>query len=117
MRKLGLSVLIISFFSCAKQKEVPDGIIPLRPMQKVVWDVLQADELAYQRKVTDSSLNLKTVSFALYDTVFAIHKTSRETFYKSYEFYQRKPELYKKLMDGVKDIGDAKRKARQTPAT
>lgn len=87
-------------------------------MQQIMWDMLQADELAFQRKATDSSLNLKAISFSLYDTVFAIHKTTREAFYKSYEYYQRRPALYKTLMNGVRNIADAARKAKQaaTPA-
>jgi hypothetical protein len=117
MRILAGLTFLLFIISCSDKDEMPKEIIRMKPMQQIVWDMLQADEVAFQRKITDSTLNLKTASFHLYDTVFAIHKVSRESFYKSYEYYQRRPSLYKKLMTGVKNIGDAQRKARQTPAS
>jgi hypothetical protein len=116
MRIVSGLVLLVLFISCSRGNEMPRDIIKMKPMQKIVWDILQADEVAFQRKISDSTVNLKTATFHLYDTVFAIHKISRESFYKSYEYYQRRPHLYKTLMTGVKNMGDAARKAQQSPA-
>jgi hypothetical protein len=115
MRLAAAVLMIIFLFSCAEKKEMPAGVIAMKPMQQIVWDMLLADEVAFQRKISDSAINLKTASFHLYDTVFAIHKISRESFYKSYEYYQRNPHLYNSLMTGVRKIGDAARK-HQAPA-
>lgn len=117
MRLLPGFIFLLVFISCSRKDEVPQDIIQVKPMQKIVWDILQADEIAYQRKITDSTLDLKSTSFHLYDTVFALHKVSREAFYKSYEYYQRRPRLYKTLMTGVKNIGDAERKVKPSPAS
>jgi hypothetical protein len=111
----GLAFILL-LISCSGKQEVPGDIIQMKPMRQIVWDMLQADELSFQRKISDSTLDLKTASFHLYDTVFAIHSISREQFYKSYEFYQRNPALYKSLMTGVRNMGDAARKAQQSPA-
>ncbi len=110
--------IIVFFFilSCSVKEGVPGDIIAPRQMQHIVWDLLQADEVAFQRKISDSTIDLKKSSFQLYDTVFAIHKVSRENFYKSYEYYQKHPTLYRSLMMGVRSMGDKERKAIQAPA-
>lgn len=115
MRILAVLVLVMFLFSCSDKEEISSTVIGMKPMQQIVWDMAQADEVAFQRKISDSTIDLKTASFRLYDTVFAIHKISREDFYKSYEYYQRRPHLYKELMAGVRSIGDTTRKAQQAP--
>ena len=116
MKIVASLVVMLVLVSCAGKKDFPDDVISVKPMQKIVWDLLQADEIAFQRKTADSTVNLKETSFRLYDTVFAIHKVSREAFYKSYEYYQRHPQLYTSMMTGVKNIGEAERKVSQSPA-
>ncbi len=79
--------------------------------------MLQADELATQNKSSDTSLSLKKESFRLYEQVFAVHKTNRSQYYKSYKYYQEHPSLYKSMMDGVKKLGEKEKKAATaTPA-
>jgi len=115
MRIVFCSALFLFVIACSNRNEIPANVIPLKPMQQIVWDVLQADEVAFQRKQSDSTVNLKAASFQLYDTVFSIHKTSREMFYRSYEYYQKHPALYKTLLAGVKKIGEAAKKQQQAP--
>ncbi|HEX6914165.1 MAG TPA: DUF4296 domain-containing protein [Chitinophagaceae bacterium] len=103
-------------FSCKTDDRIPKGIIGMRSMQLVTWDVMLADELALQRKFADSSIQLKNATSHLYDTVFAIHGITRDQFYSSYRFYQNHPELYRKLMTGVKKIGEAEKKSLQPPS-
>lgn len=107
--------ILLLFSSCSRKDAVPKYLIPQKEMQLVVWDMLQADELAMQNKLADSSLVLKNESFRLYDKVFAIHKISRDQFFKSYRYYQQHPGLYKTLMEGVKIVADEQRKAKQIP--
>jgi hypothetical protein len=110
-------VIFISFlvFSCADRKDSPAQLIQLRDMQNIVWEIMEADELALQHKLNDSSINLKNESFRLYDQVFSIHKTSRAAYYNSYRYYQQRPLLYSELMDGVKRIAEKEKKAAQAP--
>lgn len=105
---IALALIILS--ACSGGKPTPEGVIAIQPMQRIVWDIIQADEAAMQNKFADSAVNLKTESFRLYDQVFSIHKISRQQFYKSYEYYQQRPQLYRALMNGVKTIADKDRK-------
>jgi len=108
-------ICIILLMGCSGKDSIPNDIIEPKPMQKIVWDMLQADEVAFQNKLKDTSIVLKTESFRLYDQVFAVHKTSREAFYKSYTYYQKHPQLYKTLMEGVKSLGGKEREKMITP--
>jgi len=86
-------------------------------MQRITWDMLKADELASQNKSADTTLDLKNESFRLYEQVFAVYKTNRSQYYKSYKYYQEHPSLYKSMMDGVRKLGEKEKKAAvATPA-
>jgi hypothetical protein len=113
MRWLLFSFILFLLFSCANKNEARKGIVHPKEMQHIVWEVMQADELALQNKLADSSRNLKYESFRLYDEVFAIHKISRAQYFRSYQYYQQRPFLYKELMDGVKQIAEKEKKATQ----
>jgi hypothetical protein len=113
MRQLLLMLLVTLLVSCSTRSDAPKDLLEPKQMQRVVWEILVADELALQNKLADSSLNLKNESFRLYDQVFAIHKISRTQYYNSYRYYQQHPVLYKNLMEEVKRIGEKERKAAQ----
>jgi hypothetical protein len=113
MRRLIPGLFILLVFSCADKSTVPKNIVQIKDMQHIVWEIMQSDELALQNKLADSSVNLKNESFRLYDQVFAIHKISRDQYYRSYRYYQQVPFLYRDLMDGVKKIADKEKKAAQ----
>lgn len=107
MRSLVFLLAVIWMLGCSNGKDAtPAGSIALKKMQAVMWDMLKADELALQNKLADSSLNLKDESFKLYNQVFSIHNITRDQFYRSYQQYQRDPSQYKKLLAGVKKLGD-----------
>lgn len=111
MRQVILLSLLLCFLeACNNKDSLPNNIIQPKAMQNIVWDMLQADEVAFQNKLKDSTISLKTESFKLYDQVFAIHKTTRDQFYKSYTYYQQHPHLYKGLMVGIKSIADKEKK-------
>jgi hypothetical protein len=114
MRQL-IFVLLLGLVACSDKHTLPKDVIVPVSMQKIVWDMLQADEVALQNKLKDTTIVLKNESFKLYDKVFAIHKVSRDQFYKSYEYYQKHPHLYKALMEGVKSIAQKEREKALTP--
>jgi hypothetical protein len=95
---------------------MPREVIPPAQMQKVVWELMQADELAMQNKTGDSSVDLKQESFRLYDQVFALNNISREKFNKSYRYYQEHPTLYNQMMDAIKAVADKERKTASAPS-
>jgi hypothetical protein len=102
---------LILFFSCTAKTSIPKDVLHPKEMRSIVWDILQADELASQNKQNDTTINLKSESFRLYDQVFALHKISRQQYYKSYQFYQEHPDLYKSLMEDVKKFSQQKKTA------
>ena len=106
-----IGVFTIFIFSCSERNTIPQDVLKPEIMQKVTWDMLQADELATQNKNADSTISLINESFRLYEQVFAVHKTTRDQYYKSYRYYQQHPSLYKSMMDGVRKIGEQKKKA------
>ena len=101
--------------ACSEQNDIPGDVIQPKQMEKIVWDMLLADETALQNKLKDTALNMKAESFRLYDHVFAIHNISREHFYKSYEYYQKHPLLYQSLIKSVKSIAEKERTRNMAP--
>ncbi len=89
------------FSQCSSKESVPPGVLPANKMQVVLWDVLRADEMINFYKERDSSLNSLSKHIELYDTIFAMHKISKEDFKKSLQFYQARPDLLKIILDSL----------------
>lgn len=113
MRLLLLSLLLTAV--ACRHTSSPAKVLSEEQMKVIVWDMLCADELAFQNKVADSTLVLKKESFRLYDQVFAIHHVTREQFYSSYRYYQENPAKYKTLMQAVMKYGDQKKATAAPP--
>jgi hypothetical protein len=77
--------------------------LPLRKMQTVMWDMIQADQYAALSVAKDSSahINTKAETLKLYEEVFRLHEVSREEFRKSYQYYLDHPELNQQLFDSL----------------
>jgi hypothetical protein len=82
-------------------------------MEKVVYDLIKADEYINSFPASDTTVDLKTRRIQLYEQVFAIHKTSREEFYKSYKYYEKHPNIYKVLFDSMQLQATRKKNATQ----
>ena len=70
-------------------------------MQSVLWDMLRVDQFVVTYVAKDTGLNKKQESIKLYEQVFRIHKTSKEKFQKSLDFYQNRPDLLKVILDSI----------------
>ena len=102
MMRFLLILLIGVFFSCNNSKSVPRGIIPPDKMEKVLWDMIQADRFSVQFLAKDSAkINVKEETFKLYEQIFRIHQTNREEFTKSFKYYMDRPELNQALYDSM----------------
>lgn len=106
MKKIGI-VLFLAGLLAACGGEVPRGVIPPEKMKLLMWDLLKADELASETvgyssfgKARDSMCEI------LYQKVFLIHKTDKETFARSLKFYQGNPDISKKMLDSVISYGE-----------
>ncbi len=91
----------VFLFSCGKKQAVPPGILKPAVMQKVMWDVLRADAFTFDFIKRDSSKRPEAENVKLQQQIFAIHKISKEEFYKSYNFYKVHPDLMQPILDSM----------------
>lgn len=116
MRPLLVLIVLIAFGACSSNDKIPEDLIQPEQMKIIVWDLL----LAEQRALDDTTLNtlpvgkeralgLTKASTGLFNEVFAIHKTSKDHFYKSYAYYEGHPDKLKVLMDSVSAYATRKR--------
>jgi len=93
-------IILLVFAACTNNNKIPDGIIPKRKMENILWDMIRADRFANQFLVHDS-VNRKRKTFEMYENVFHIHHISREEFLKSYKFYLGRPDIAKVMFDSI----------------
>ena len=97
-------VVSIFFFIACKS----NTIIPVNTMKLMVWDMACADEFILEKQAKDSTLkksNSDSLRKSIYQQVFHVHKITQATFYKNYQYYQQRPDLFKVLMDSVQNYG------------
>jgi hypothetical protein len=100
--KFSLFCLVgILLFSCSGKDKAP-LVIPKEKMEKVLWDIIQADQFSAQYLKKDSAkLNVKEETMKLYDEVFAVNHITREQFKTSYNFYMEHPEITRSMFDSL----------------
>lgn len=99
MRNPLILVLFSLLFSC--KSSVPKDILPPKKMQAVLWDVMQADELAEYYSSRDSAFKGPARHIDYYQKIFAIHKISKDDFAKSLNYYQNHPASLKSILDSL----------------
>lgn len=104
MRNLAYSILVLLIASCGSS--VPENVLPPDKMQAVLWDVMQADELAEYNTMKDSSFASLAKHAGYYQNVLSIHKISKKQFTLSLNYYERNPELLKKVLDSLQSFGE-----------
>jgi hypothetical protein len=104
----GLSVfrtfgLLVLFTACTNKDKIPNDVLPREEMEKVMWDMIQADRFSSQFLERDSvaKKNIKIETLKLYERVFQIHKITKEEFVHSFEFYLSRPDINKVLFDTI----------------
>lgn len=106
MKKL-ISFCLLLFFSC---HSAPKNILPPSQMKSVLWDVMQADEMADYYAAKDSSFKTMIKHVAYYEAIFSIHKTNKETFVKSLNYYEAHPEKLKTILDSLQSFAEKMQK-------
>ena len=92
----------VGFVSCSDKDRVPGDVLAKEKMENVLWDILQADEFLRDYVLSkDSTLNDTLESIRMYEKVFQLHKTSREEFARSFDYYRVHPPLMKQLLDSL----------------
>ncbi|MFM6926246.1 MAG: DUF4296 domain-containing protein [Ferruginibacter sp.] len=87
--------------SCNSKEKIPADILKPEKMQAVLWDVMKADAFTTDYIKKDSSKNAAAENLKLQQQVFAIHKISKEDFYRSYDYYKTNPVVFKKIVDSI----------------
>ncbi len=103
MRSRLLTILLLIYITgCKSNHAIPDGVLPQKKMEMVLWDLMRADQfLADYVLNRDTNLDKTTESLKYYQKIFAIHKISKEQFQQSFSFYRSQPVLLKAIMDSI----------------
>ena len=109
MRRLRILIFFICIFSC--KSSVPKDVLPPKKMQAVLWDVMQADEMAEYYSAKDSSFRNLSKHVEYYQKIFAIHKTNKEDFTRSLKYYENHPAALKTILDSLQKFGERLQKA------
>lgn len=102
MTRLLLLVLFVCCVISCNRKERPEDVLSEDKMEKVIWDVVQADEFVQNFVLKDSNkINVTAERNKLYEQVFKLHNTSREQFKKSYDYYVAHPGQVRRIFDSL----------------
>lgn len=95
------SLLMLVLVACTNKDKIPNDVLPREEMEKVMWDMVQADRFSTQFLERDSvaKKDIKTENLKLYEKVFQVHKITREEFIHSFQFYLSRPDINKVLFD------------------
>lgn len=102
MRTILLLLIVFSISACIQNNKIPNGIISQEEMRKIMWDMMRADAYVADFVMKDSALDKKNESIILYEKIFTIHATTKETFQKSIAFYESRPDLLKTITDSLR---------------
>ena len=98
---LAFFAIVICMIACRSASSVPAGIIELNSMKEIMWDVAQIEAYANLYIAGDSTKKVKPATLALYQKIFALHKTTKEKFAASISYYQSHPPQHKILLDSL----------------
>jgi hypothetical protein len=111
MRCITGCLIILIIAGCTDNTKIPPGIIEKPRMEKILWDMLQADRFVATFIMTKDgdSATQKLQSTEMYEQVFRLNKISREEFLKSYKFYLGRPDITKVMFDSISARADRQR--------
>ncbi|HVW62477.1 MAG TPA: DUF4296 domain-containing protein [Puia sp.] len=106
----GLLCILLLIAGCSEKDKIPSGVIGKEEMEKILWDMMLADQYAANYIIKDSArVNVKMETLKLYEEVFRLHKVSRDEFRKSYQFYQDRPDITRVMFDSLLARGNRAR--------
>ena len=104
-------LIILIFAGCTNNSKIPPGIIEKSRMEKILWEMLQADRYVASFIMTKDadSATKKLQATELYEQVFRLNNISRDEFLKSYRFYLGRPDITKVMFDSISARADRQR--------
>ncbi|MFC4231205.1 DUF4296 domain-containing protein [Parasediminibacterium paludis] len=103
-----MSCIFIACFvltACSNKPKASEQIA-INDMKTIMWDMENADIWFNQIPIYDSVHKTRQMNIQLYEQVFASHNITKQQFYKSYLYYQTKPDQMKILIDSVVAYGE-----------
>ena len=105
--KVFLIIIVIVFITgCANNPTKKTAILAKEKMQVVLWDIIQANSYTEHFVVKDTLNNVEVENVKMQQKIFMLHNTSREEFYRSYNYYSSRPEMMKTLLDSITIKGE-----------
>lgn len=102
MTRLFLFLLMMGLAMACGKNDRPKDLIPEQKMERVIWDMVQADEFITNYVLKDSAkVNVNAERYKLYDKVLGLHNITKEQFQKSYSYYSSRPKESKLLFDSL----------------
>lgn len=95
-----LLFMMVTITSCGNDK-APSDVLKPDKMQAVLWDIIKADAFTTDFIQKDTAKNAVAENLKLQQQVFAIHHTSKEVFYKSYDYYKTNTPVFKVMLDSM----------------
>jgi Domain of unknown function (DUF4296) len=95
------TLLLMGLASCGNKSGLPPGVLKPAQMEAVLWDIIRVDAYTTDFIKPDTSKNAVEENAKLQLKTFALHKISREDFYKSYEYYKANAGLFKPILDSI----------------
>ncbi len=102
MKRLVCIIFITATIACGKNHS---SVLSLNDMKTVMWDMLNADSWYAQTALRDTTGKLNKKNIEWYGQIFLEHDITKEQFYKSYSYYEARPEKMKLLMDSIEAYG------------
>lgn len=109
MKRPGILIFTVCILSC--KSSVPEDVLPPKKMQAVLWDVMQADEMAEYYSAKDSTFRSLSKHAGYYQKIFSIHKISKDDFTKSLAYYENHPVRFKPILDSLQSFGERLQRA------
>lgn len=117
MMKNWFFALLVLLASCGDKNALPKGVLQQEKMKQVLMDVIKAEAYTAEIMKKDSSKNATEENARLQQQVFAIHKVSKEDFYKSFDYYRDHSEIFKVMLDSMVTQGYKSRNLPPVPST
>lgn len=112
MRWLAGCLIVLLIAACTDHNKVPADIIARPKMEKIMWDMVQADRYVssfIMTQMADSPSVKQEKAAVLYEQVFRLHHITRDDFLKSYKYYLGRPDITKTMFDSIAARADRQR--------